>query len=325
MDANSIIYADAFVPAEWIAAHGLRPIRLAPRPVSRSAFARMGVCPYAQAFLDTVFGSSAETAAVFATTCDQMRRLSEFPARGQKRRVFLFNVPATWQTETARALYRAELERLARFLLELGAKTPSAHKVGETFRAYDDSRKALRAMRPRLSAGKFAAAVSSFHECGTVPEFPAQRDRASGVPIAVVGGPLLGNQMDLFNLIEQSGGWTVLDATAMGERGLPAALDLQLAETDPLEALVRAYFDTIPDAFRRPNSMLYTWLAERIEERGAAGIIVLHYTWCDLWHAEAGRIERSLGRPVLALDLGAEEVFSGRLSTRIQAFVESLQ
>ena len=46
---NAVGYSSPFVPAEWIAAHGLRPERLRLHPTEKLT---RGICPYAGALLD---------------------------------------------------------------------------------------------------------------------------------------------------------------------------------------------------------------------------------------------------------------------------------
>jgi len=331
-DVKTVLYTDPFVPAEWIAAHGMRPRRILPKTAAQDRFLRMGLCPYARAFMNAVAGDDTGDIVVFATTCDQMRRGSELVSRTCDRPVFLMNVPATWRTDTARALYRAELERLGSFLVRLGGTRPSRADAAETFAAYDAGRASLRATRSCLSPRQFAEAAASFCQPGALPNRigsgdAARRRHPQGVRLALVGGPLMADGFDVFDIAEQAGGVIVLDATGTGERTLPGPLDQSKLHKDPLGSLVQAYFDTIPDAFRRPNTALYVWLKRHIEERGVAGVIVRYYTWCDLWHAEASPMEEVLARPTLTVDVadGDDAACRLRTRTRIQAFVESLR
>ncbi len=80
------------------------------------------------------------------------------------------------------------------------------------------------------------------------------RPPANGIGLAVLGGPLMETDYTFFNLIEQAGGRVVLDATEGGERTLPRRFDPEKLSSDPLRELSEAYFDCIPDAFRRPNA-----------------------------------------------------------------------
>jgi benzoyl-CoA reductase/2-hydroxyglutaryl-CoA dehydratase subunit BcrC/BadD/HgdB len=285
------------VPAEWIAAHGLRPRRLIPLPTEENAVAPRveGFCPYARAFINDAAGENA-AGIVVTTLCDQMRRAYDLLIREMRTPVFLLNVPKTWQTATAQRLYLDELKRLGRFLVHLGGRTPSQEEL---------------------------AKAMIDHVGRTEPtSFPAHIE---GVPIAVVGGPLMQKDRILFDLIEESGGRVVLDATETGSRGRRRAFDRRRIAEDPLMELADAYFG-IPDASRRPNSELYVWLKDELTQTGARGIVFHHYVWCDAWRAELARMKEWVGLPVLGLDSdGHDEANMARLRTRIRAFLEMLQ
>ncbi len=243
-------------------------------------------------------------AVIFTTTCDQMRRAADTADLTARLPVFLLNVPATWQTETARRLYRDEIERLGRFLVQLGGQTPSPGQLAETMRVMGD----------RRAAHLLESAVRSGNE-------------ASGgrVRVALVGSHRLAARGDLEELLAGAGGSIVLDATPNGELGRVPPFAAARRETDPFGTLIDTYFDAIPDAFRRPNTRLYEWLASRLAERGVQGIIFRHYVWCDLWHAEAQRLKEWSNLPVLGLEAGGEEGVSAQNATRIQAFMEMLR
>ena len=89
-----------------------------------------------------------------------------------------------------------------------------------------------------------------------------------------------------------AGGRVVLDATEGGQRTMPRRFDPARVASDPLQELADAYFDGIPDAFRRPNSRLYEWLGRELAARHVQGIIFRRYLWCDLWHAELQRLKQ---------------------------------
>jgi benzoyl-CoA reductase/2-hydroxyglutaryl-CoA dehydratase subunit BcrC/BadD/HgdB len=91
-----------------------------------------------------------------------------------------------------------------------------------------------------------------------------------------------------------------------------------------LAELVDAYFGTIPDAFRRPNSQLYLWLRDRLREREPKGVIVAAHVWCDRWRGEAQRLREWLGVPMLLLELDGASGVDGRAQSRLDAFLEVL-
>jgi benzoyl-CoA reductase/2-hydroxyglutaryl-CoA dehydratase subunit BcrC/BadD/HgdB len=295
---KTILYASPFVPAEWIEAHGLRPCRGGKK--SGQPFSGLrGICPFARAFVEEAAGAEDIAGVVVTTTCDQMRHAVGLVERRSDRPLFLMNVPATWQTTAARKLYRDEVERLGRFLVNLGGESPSREKLAAVMIRHDDTRKTLRNATQRVP-------------CSTA------------VPLALVGGPILDDDRSLFDIIHQAGGCVVLDATEGGLRGLPAPLDRARLGHDPLDALVEAYFGGIPDAFRRPNDGLYTWLSRELAAREVRGILFWRYVWCDVWHAELHRLRQWSPVPVAEIGDG-EAVSPARLSGRVEAFVETLR
>jgi benzoyl-CoA reductase/2-hydroxyglutaryl-CoA dehydratase subunit BcrC/BadD/HgdB len=254
-----------------------------------------------------------------------MRRASELVDRARPGQVFLMNVPSTCQTAAAHRLYMSELERLGRFLVQLGGRSPSDERLAEVIREYDAGRSQLRSVRGRLSPRQYAEAIAGFHREGMFESRASESDApSSGVPLALVGGPLLLDHLEIFNLIEGVGGYVALNATTSGERTLPAAFDRRALRDDPFSVLAEAYFGGITDAFRRPNSELYRRLKQEIAEMGARGIVFWRYVWCDLWHAEAQRMKEWADVPLLIIDADDGDV-DGRTASRVQAFMEVLK
>ncbi len=135
----------------------------------------------------------------------------------------------------------------------------------------------------------------------------------------------------LLDLIERAGGRVVLDATETGERTLPAPFRGEQLDADPFEELVAAYFDAIPDVFRRPNDRLYAWIGREVAGRRVRGLLVRRYVWCDLWHAELARLRQESAVPVLEWDVVGEDCAaavttpSTRDTGRLEAFLEMLR
>ncbi len=320
-----IVYRSPFVPAEWIAAHGLTPCRLVPTGQERLPHAipeTEGLCPFVRCFLDEAVTTG--DAMIATTFCDQVRRAVEAAPRTPDRPVFLMHLPTTWQTATAQALYRKELLRFSRFLEKLGGQPPTADALRDAMLGYDAERRRLTTLAPSLAASRAARAYAAFFATGKAPQsVDAGGTGEHGVPIALLGGPLCTKDHELLDVLEEAGGAVVLDGTETGERTLPAAFDRRAMRDDPFAALCDAYFGQIPDAFRRPNTLLYQWLDRLLPERGAEGVLLIRYVWCDTWHAEVSRLKDWLGIPLLDVDLTAEPP-GKRTRTRIQAFVESL-
>lgn len=142
------------------------------------------------------------------------------------------------------------------------------------------------------------------------------------IPLALIGESLLPSHFDLPGLIEARGGRVALDATSDGERGQPVFPDEARIDEDPFAAMVDGYFDGVTDIFQRPNTRLYDWLRPRLTDRGIRGIVLWHYSWCDLWRAEANRLREEFRLPMLHLDAG--DSLTPSMKTRVEAFLEIL-
>jgi benzoyl-CoA reductase/2-hydroxyglutaryl-CoA dehydratase subunit BcrC/BadD/HgdB len=351
---TSIAYCNPFVPAEWIAAHGLRPRWLSLRSEfgASDASGRRGLCPFAAAVVDAVSAGPEAAAVVLTTTCDQMRYAGSLLEHRGESSLFLLNVPSTWQAIAARTLYAEELERLGRFLVRRGGNVPSVAELARVMTQFDRARTELRQACNCLSAKEFALALWAVRQgedatagwqeslgrpavgrCGGVGR-PAPNRRSApsapaapntGVPLALVGGPVPEQDCEVFDWLEQAGGQIVLDATEWGERTLPRPFDPIRTSREPLAELADAYLQ-IPDVFRRPNDPFFDYLGRELAARHVRGLIVRRYLWCDLWHAEVARLKMWSPVPVLDLDVaGSEDAAEGRTRGRIEAFLEMLR
>jgi benzoyl-CoA reductase/2-hydroxyglutaryl-CoA dehydratase subunit BcrC/BadD/HgdB len=342
---NAVAYSSPFVPAEWIAAHGLQACRLRLHATEKLT---RGICPYAGALMEAVpaqrgcdcvaggdssrrlqvknaaksatevasysefpeqsqpksVGTREFSAFVLTTICDQMRYAAAILQQRGGCPIFLMNVPSTWQTPTARQLYLDELQRLGRFLVRLGGNAPSDADLSQTMLEFERARMETRGSNSRR---------------------PTAGEERAGIPLAIVGGPLMEGDGEFFDLVERAGGRVVLDATEEGERSLPRQFDARRLVSNPLEELADAYFDGITDAFRRPDSRLYEWFARELASRQVRGIILRRYLWCDLWHAALPRLKQWSSMPVLEIDVGPDDLSSpNRMQGRIEAFLETL-
>ncbi len=324
----TIAYSCPFVPAEWIEAHGLAPVRIAPSCKGRSVGLRPGLCPYAHAFVDEIAQTDGAAGVVVTTVCDQMRRVADLIARDCDLPVFVLDVPHTWQTPGTHKLYVGEIERLGTFLERVGGSHPTQDRLADAMVERDAARAALRDSRGFVSPRRYSELIYEFNGSGArlfVGGESRPADSRAGVPVALIGGPLPPSSFGIFDLIEQAGGYVALDGTETGERTLPAPFDRRRLRDDPLGTLADAYFGSIPDPFRRPNSEFFQWLRQCIIGSGVRGIVLRHYVWCDNWHAEAQRIKDWAELPFLNLDTDSEGNDSTRTLYRLQSFMEMLR
>jgi benzoyl-CoA reductase/2-hydroxyglutaryl-CoA dehydratase subunit BcrC/BadD/HgdB len=319
-----VFLASPWIPPEWIRAHGLQPRGLCSAeifpPGARPLSA--GVCALADAALRFARARS-DAAVIFSTTCDQLRRGFDAVLHGQPG-AFLFNLPATWQSDAAPQIFRAELERLGQFLLSIGGRAPSPELLRREMSRAGATRRRLLQSAPASSARAFAEAVARFHWDGSFSAAPSMTPDQR-IPLALVGGPFLARDWKWLDEMEAAGARVALNATEMGERSLGPVFDAPDSASPPFDALVRGWCENMVDVFQRPNTRLYSWLKPRLAGRRARGIVLWHFTNCDLWRAEAQTLRESFGLPVLPLETGGEAGAEPRERNRLQAFVESLR
>ena len=291
-----VFLTSPWIPAEWVKAHGLEPRDIwSVENVRSSAPLSAGVCAFAERVVRFAEAGPAD-AVIFTTACDQLRRGFDATAFHGQSLAFLFNLQAT-QTPAAKQIYRAELERLGQFLVELGGSAPTPEVLRREMLQADAVRRRLR-------------------ESSSNPPW-------SQVPLALVGGPLCDSHRQIPGAIEAAGGQVVLNGSENGERSLCVRFDLS-TDASPFDALVSGYFENITDVFQRPNTRLYSWLIPRLLSRRARGIILWLFTGCDLWRAELQTLREVSGLPVLLLEADEAAGISARDLNRLQAFVEML-
>lgn len=323
----NVYYSSPWVPAEWIEAHGLDP-----RAVwTASDFARgalplaAGVCAFSEAVLRFA-EAHPEAAVIFTTHCDQLRRGFDAAAAAPGGPAFLFNIPATWQSDVGRRMYHAELERLGRFLVGLGGHAPTQENLAQIIERRNRERQSLLDLVPRCSARQLAEAIARFHRTGSfaVPD-PVRPPASGSIPLALVGGPLTVPQWVVLDMIEAAGAHVALNATETGERSLLPVFKPGEFRDQPFDALAQQYFENIVDVFQRPNTRFYSWLSGRLAARRARGIVLWVHTGCDLWRAEAQSLRETFRLPVLLLEADAMSGGSPREAGRVQSFVEMLR
>jgi len=312
-DDRMVIYSSPFIPAEWIAAHGLVPCRrsftgTAPDdvslagPVSREA----GVCPYMRGFINEAVREPRVRAVILTTTCDQMRRGADLLTLHSAVPFFLMNIPSCFGTGSAEALYRSELDRLGLFLVSQGGSRVASDRLGEILLEYEINRR--------------MALVNASGRPAVVPGTGSER----GVPVGFIGGPLAEGHLDIFDVFAGQGAEVIFNGTESGDRVMPARFDLRRIKSEPLKVLAESYFGAIPDIFERPNTRVFSWMEKAVQAGKVRGMVFIRYVWCDKWHSEVHRFREALDIPLLDIELDGACV-NERVRNRIGAFMEGLK
>jgi len=291
MKTLSAIYSSPWVPAPLLAACGFAPVPLygaSSRYVpARTPVSTEGRCPWSQSFAEVVRGFKFD-AAIFTTTCDQMRRTSELMADSGTP-VFTLTVPST-TTISALRLYQSELIRLTAWVGSISGAVPTADDI--------------------TRAGTSSASRQSNSHAAT--------------PVCLLGSHLPVPIDEFEKLLAEKGGFIAVNGMEDGPAFTP---DLsQLEQSDSLEALVASigeiFFSSIKDAFARPNSSFYRWLSVQMKREAAKGIIIARNCWCDKWAIEAVRLREWSKLPILEIEFTSAELSLSAVS-RLDAFMEA--
>ena len=338
-----IFLTSPWIPPEWIKAHGLEPrgIWSATGFGNSLSVPGAGACAFAQSVLQ-IAESKGDSAVIFASHCDQLRRAFDAvpgPVRG---RTFLFNLPATAQTALGTKIFAAELERLGNFLVRLGGQRPGAEELRDSICHYDITRQRLLEAAPWCPSARYAEAIHRFYRDGScgLPDCSSAECPGNGasIPVGLVGGPLPADPLKLLEQIENAGGRVVLNATEPSERTLgfssrgTASSPCEVARgnvpavnlSSLVKLLAQRFSQNCADAFVRPNDRLYEWLRPRLAARSVRGIVLHCYGGCDLWRAEAQNLRETFQLPLLMLE--TESGLGPHLHQgRIEAFLEALR
>ncbi len=288
---KTVYYTSSFVPEELIAACGCRPLRLDSAAQNALLSQTEGMCPFVEAWLAMLLGSDKTEpfAAIFVTTCDQMRRAFDLYCHRSSFPAFLLNVPAV-RSPQGLDYFRQELERLRGFL------------CGFSGTVFDES---LLKTRISVSMPQTASSGQQVRHIAIIGE---------SVPESV--------HKSLNAAADSSNTGIILDITDKNQ----TARFCQPPHTpgqDPLDELANHIF-YLPAVWRRPNEAFYHHLAETIEKHPVNGLIVLHYVCCDHWHSAVYELRKRLAIPVLQIDLDGSDALSASAASRVQAFTEML-
>lgn len=294
-------YCSQHIPPEWIAAHGLRPVRIVPSMVENTPIEESeGLCDFMRGFFNSI--ETNEVDAVLSTTvCDQMRRGFDLFSSERTKPVHLFNQPALWKRSSHLKLFRYELQKLTPFFKKLGGIPPTNEMLKESMLYYEKKRiDELHRRNKRVSPEK--------HSIG----------------IGLIGGPITKNEQKLLNKIMAKGTHILFDSTEYSCENAPIRYDRRALLESAFDHMTQQWFETNHAIYQRPNTKFYRWLQKKIRETNPRALILNRWIWCDFWSGETERIRTFSPVPVLILDSNHNEA-TERNRTRILAFLESLQ
>lgn len=348
------------VPDELVYAAGARPLRLCS---GAYAYDQVGAasmpaksCPLVKASIGMldILGDELRAdldAVVVPTTCDQKKKSAEM-LKEMGYNVFYLDMPSSKETDESRHYWQRSVKNLAidlqkvtgRKITKAGLKEAIAKtgRAGRTFRRlYNLSKE-----NPSLIYGKDLFMVTNAYFFDDIENWTKSVEKLcseleerrkdnfsvcqSHAPrILFTGSPPIFPNLKVPLLIEQVGGIVVADEVCSSSRLLYDAVAFdESGFYDMIPAIADRYLKPCTCPFFTPNDDRKRKLAVMAREFNADGVVYQAFSGCHLYDMEQKGVSKALeaeGVPMLFLETDYSPEDMGQLSTRVEAFIESIK
>lgn len=325
------VVVGSYVPREILEGLGIQCIRLLAKGAqSEESYGtrKLGheVCSWCKAMLSAPhFGAGSFL--IGATTCDQFRRFIEAKGKHDNTNPITINIPST-RNPNSQTRYVSELKWLANELARIFGKKIDDEKTREICIKRNNIRKKMNGIHKNVSSQAFLLLnqLEYLMDADEMLDLLDNLEISDYAPKKIrlmhCGSPMTIEESDFLQMIESFGAEIIYDASSTGDRNCEIQIE---PSGDIIENIAKAYFDATPAIWMRPNNGFYEKMKEKITENNIQGIIWRSMRYCDVWNLEAQRAKAFLGLPLLQLDMNYSDICSGRIATRVEAFVETLK
>ena len=346
---NRIGYFCSMVPVEVITAAGLKPLRVkgkAETTAAADAYLYPNMCPYIKSLLADALdgGGSSCDEVVFTRSCDGMRRLYD-AWKAYVTSGFAYMLEAPKNCDDLAVEYFTSQLRI--FAQKLGTKSGVEVKEG----ALGDAVKAanqMRRMMQELYAGQKKSPLpvrgSELFKLGLELLSGNGQDSAGRLQsvydnVKKQAGPVKGrkkprilvsgNVMDrpgLFEIIEGAGAEVPVADLCTASRYFERIVDE--GAHDIYRALAEAYLGEPRCSRAATPAEIYARLSKNVKEYAVDGILLTSLKYCDQQLNDIPYLVKQFteaGMPVLFVENDYLFSDSGRLKTRVEAFIEMLE
>ncbi len=348
------------VPIELILAAGAIPYRICSGAYATdqigAEFLPAKSCPLVKATLGTIFlhlyqYDIVPDLIVNPTTCDQKKKLAELSGELTESPFYTLEVPPTRDSEDARIYWQRVVKRFARRLENLTGTKITRRKlkgaIRQVYRAQVQYRRFFN-LRKGLPViwGKDAILVTNTYFYSDIEEWTNALEKLNGeleqriantdrvvsprAPrILLTGSPSIFPNMKVPILVEQLGGIVVAEEFCSSSRLLydTVAVD-EWFLYDMLPAVADRYLKPCTCPNFTPNTDRLRKLLDHVREFTIDGVIYQAFAGCQLYEMESRLIGNALeknGIPMLYVETDYSPDDLGQISTRIEAFIESLK
>jgi len=345
---KTIGYFCSLVPVEIITAAGLRPVRVkgkAETTAAADAYMYPNMCPYVKSlFADGLDGGEAACdGVVFSRSCDCMRRLYDaWKAYVPHDFVYMLEAPKNCD-DLAVEYYASQLRS---FAIQLGKKAGVEIKdsaLSDAVKAANNTRRVMQELYAMQSKSPLPIKGSELFGLGLEVLSGNGQDTTGRLKSAKENakrqaGPgqgrkkprilVSGNVMDrpgLFDIIEGAGAEVPFADLCTASRYFERTVDENAH--DIYGALAAAYLGEPRCSRAATPAEIYARLSSKVKEYSIDGVLLTSLKYCDQVLNDIPYLVRNFtaaGTPVLFVENDYLFSVSGRLRTRVEAFIEIL-
>lgn len=317
-------------------AEAVLPRNICPLIKSAVGFKLAHLCPYVES-CDLVVGE---------TTCDGKKKTWEI--LGQHTPVHVMELPQK-SANRDNGMWLGEIKELKARLEQLIGREITHGDIARGIRLVNAKRRALKRLydlrkHPKVPiSGKDALLISQIAFYDDIERYTLKVNElcdeleqrvADGVTVfngvkrlLIAGTPMAIPNWKLHHIIETTGGVVVCEESCTGTRYFVNEVEEGAADVEgQLAALAKRYVH-IPCACFTPNQQRLDNVAAYAREWGADGVIDYTLAFCHCYNVEHELLRQRLaqeGIPVLHIETDYSMGDMGQLTTRVQAFMETL-
>ncbi len=346
------------VPVEIIHALDAVPVRICSGAYSVDAagsdFLPAKTCPMVKStigsiYLDMLPGRAKPELIINPTTCDQKKKIGEMGDEVDKE-FYTLEVPPNKDSEEARQYWSRSVKKMIKKLEGVTGKKLKRRKLKKSIkdvaRAQSQFRRFMKLRKESVIYGKDAMLVANSYFFDDIIEWTknlnllnqeleeriAQKKNIAGTRaprILLTGSPSIFPNMRTPVLIEKYGGIVVYEEFCSTSRMLydTVAVD-EWFLYDMVPAISDRYLKPSTCPNFTPNDDRLRKIMLAMKDYQIDGVVYQTFTGCQLYDMESRRISRALedaGFPVLNVELDYNPEDSGQLTTRLEAFLESVK
>jgi len=358
-DKKTIASMCIHVPVEIIYALDASAVRICSGAYSADTagadFLPAKICPLVKStagaiYLDLLPGNAKPDLIINPTTCDQKKKIGEMEDEIGKE-FYVLEVPPSKVSEEARQYWHRSVKKMVKKLEGVTGNRLTRRKLKKSIKMILNAQAEFRRfMKLRKKApvifGKDAQLITNAYFFDNITNWTealanlndeleekiTQKQHVVGLRaprLLLTGSPSIFPNMRTHLLIEKLGGIVVYEEFCSSSRMLTDAVAVdEWFLYDMVPAVADRYLKPSTCPNFTPNDDRIRKILLAMKEYDADGVVYQTFTGCQLYDLESRKIGKELekaGYPVLNIELDYNPKDSGQLTTRLEAFMESIK